>query len=349
MGKPKSTSYQSAILRKKAEKLLKKKILKTVPELSEAETIKLIHEVEVHQVELDLQNEELTRTISAAQDAIDLYDFAPSGYFSLSQEGEIIKLNFAGSQILGKENSQLINSKFGFFVSDDTKPVFNDFFRRLFDSQVKESCEVTLSINDNLPVHVHLTGIIAKNGEYCLVTMMDITERKQLEDALLNLVVLRAAGELERIQNEAELQQSKQRLEMAQVSSGAGIWDWDMVTHRLHWSKELFLLFGLDPLKDEATFETWGNIIHPDDKDIARFRIVQAIKDKTSLNSEYRVIYDGQVHWIIALGNTTYDESGRPVRMTGICMDITMRKQVEEALHESEVILPGSHCKQKAN
>lgn len=179
---------EAARLRQKAEELLKRKPLKTDSQISEAETLKLIHELDVHQIELELQNEELRLAKEQAEVAtekyIELYDFAPSGYFTLSKEGKIIELNLCGSQMLGKERSRLKNSSFGFFVSDDTKPIFNLFLGKVFDNIVKESCEVTLSSDGNLPIYVHVAGIVAGNGEYCHVTAIDITERKRAEENL---------------------------------------------------------------------------------------------------------------------------------------------------------------------
>jgi signal transduction histidine kinase len=176
---------EAAIMRAKAEMLLKKKSLKTSPQPPEVETLKLIHELEVHQIELELQNEELRHAWAMTEAANDkytgLYDFAPSGYFTLSKEGKIIELNRCGSIMLGKERTHLINSQFGFFVSNDTKPIFNLFLKNVFTSKAKESCEVTVSIADNLPMYVHITGIVMENGEQCLVTLVDITERELAE------------------------------------------------------------------------------------------------------------------------------------------------------------------------
>jgi PAS domain S-box-containing protein len=171
-------------LRQKAEEQLKKKEVKTVSKLSESDALKLVHELEVHQIELEMQNEELIAAISVAQDAIKLYDFAPTGYFTISKDGEIVRLNLNGAQLLGKERGYLVNARFGFFVSDDTKPIFNAFLENIFISKVKEQCEVTLSTNDNAPLYVHLSGIAIENEEHSLITMVDITERKRSEQAL---------------------------------------------------------------------------------------------------------------------------------------------------------------------
>ena len=185
----KGNKSDSAKLRQKAEKLLKKKTSKTALHISEAENLKLIHELEVHQIELELINEELTLAKEQAAEIAtekyaELYDFAPSGYFTLSREGKIIDLNLCGSQMLGKERSLLKNSLFGFFVSSETKPIFNLFLGKVFNDKVKETCEVTLSTNHNVQTYVYLTGIITENKEQCLVTAIDITERIKAEGYL---------------------------------------------------------------------------------------------------------------------------------------------------------------------
>lgn len=137
---------------------------------SNDETLEHAYELEVHQIELELQIEALFQERSVALDTsnkykvaaeiykdacekyTELYDFAPSGHFTLSREGEIIELNFSGSQMLGKERLFLKNRRFGIFVSNDTKPIFNHFLTRVFHSKAKETCKVTLTTNDNLPM-----------------------------------------------------------------------------------------------------------------------------------------------------------------------------------------------------
>jgi PAS domain S-box-containing protein len=181
----KNKTTESIALRKRAEEVLKNKSSKSGSELSESDTVKLLHELQVHQIELEMQNEELflanEKIALVAEEYSSLYDFAPTGYFSLSKAGEIIKLNLLGAKMLGRERFHLIGSRLGFFISDDTLPVFNIFFDKIFSQQIKESCEVTISTDENIIMHVYLTGIIIKDGEQCLLTMSDITERKQAE------------------------------------------------------------------------------------------------------------------------------------------------------------------------
>ena len=175
-------------LRQKAEKLLNKDPSTAASQLSAIETVKLIHELEIHQIELELQNEELILERSSAKEAAEkyteLYDFAPSGYFTLSNSGEIIELNLSGAKMLGKERSRLKNSHFLFFVSKDTKPIFTLFLDKVFYSRTKEICEVTLLAKDNPPMYIYLEGIVTGKVEQCHITAFDITDHKQAEEAL---------------------------------------------------------------------------------------------------------------------------------------------------------------------
>ena len=135
---------------------------------------------------------------------------------------------------------------------------------------------------------------------------------------------------------EAALRESEQRLDMAQHAAKAGVWDWNLLTGHIEWSKYMYDLFGLDPMLKVSSFDLWNSILHPDDRELAGLRIEKALTDQTTLNSDYRVIMpDGQIHWINAAGQGQYDAQGRPVRMIGICLDITERKQAEEALKEN--------------
>ncbi len=95
----------------------------------------------------------------------------------------------------------------------------------------------------------------------------------------------------------------------------------------------MFHLFGLDPQKDNASFETWEAVLHPDDRKSTVSRIDKALKEHSLMVNEFRVIHpDGQIRWISAMGRGLYDDQGRPLRMTGICLDTTGRKQSEEEL-----------------
>jgi len=133
--------------------------------------------------------------------------------------------------------------------------------------------------------------------------------------------------------HEEALQQAQERLEIAQRASRSGIWDWNIVTGKIVWSEELFRLFGVDQSASNASFESWRSALHPDDRLAAEDRILAAVRDHAQLFSEYRIIKpSGEERWIGAHGNTVYDTQGQPLRMTGICLDITERKRAEANL-----------------
>jgi PAS domain S-box-containing protein len=176
-------------LRNKAEVLLVNKKIETKAQLSEDESLKLIHELQVHQIELELQNEELIQAKEQAELAFEkyteLYDFAPNAYFTLTKNAEIVELNLAGAKMLGKERSQFQNNHFGLFVSNGSKAVFNNFIEKVFESFITENCEVTLLTKDNSKLYVYLTGIAKENESHCFVMAIDITHRKQMELELM--------------------------------------------------------------------------------------------------------------------------------------------------------------------
>ncbi|TDD97964.1 PAS domain S-box protein [Flavobacterium cellulosilyticum] len=179
-------STPASILRQKAEEIINNKTETAVNSLSDVEILKLIHELDVHQVELEMQNEELlfakNKAEAEAEKYTNLYDFAPSGYFTLSKEGKIIELNFKTAELLGKERSLLLKRQFNAFISDETRPKFNLFLEQLFDSKTKQNCEVILNNASNNPTYVHVSGIISDDEMHCFITMHDISQLKESEE-----------------------------------------------------------------------------------------------------------------------------------------------------------------------
>ncbi|MFH0871337.1 MAG: PAS domain-containing protein, partial [bacterium] len=136
----------AAKLRHHAEERLKRQRPEGRGRRTELEPARLIHELQVHQIELEMQNEELQRTRAQVEALLaqytDLYDFAPVGYFTLDRDGTIRQVNLTGARLLGVERSGLVNRRFGLFVSADSRPAFNAFLKKVFESQAKETCEL---------------------------------------------------------------------------------------------------------------------------------------------------------------------------------------------------------------
>jgi len=178
------------VIRQKAEELMEINQVKADSTYSEGDTLKLLHELQVHQIELELINEELVSANKkiehlAKEKYKELYDFAPSGYLTLSRDGEIVELNFVAAQLLGMERSLLINQRFDFFLSADTCLTFNLLLRDIWSGNVKKSCEVVLTSESKRPIHVNIDGAMDKTNSLCLLTLFDISKRKQAELDLL--------------------------------------------------------------------------------------------------------------------------------------------------------------------
>jgi PAS domain S-box-containing protein len=167
------------------------------------------------------------------------------------------------------------------------------------------------------------------------LNLMDDATQARKRAAAVN-AALQAEVE-ERRRAEQELRRTQEQLDLAQHSAGAGLWNWDIPGGSLQWSPELFELFGLDPQAAPASFAAWEQVLHPEDRAKAGERIDRAVREHAGLVSEYRIVRPkGEVRWIQAIGGTRYAADGRPLQMSGICLDITARREMEAALLESE-------------
>ena len=189
---PADRTSDTGELRRQAEAKLIENKKKTgpLPEL-ESEARRLVHELQVHQIELEMQNEELMQARAELEAALDqytsLYDFAPVGYFTLARDGQIQKANLAGAKLLGTDRSKLISRRFRQFVAIDSRLTFSTFLDKVFsmEGSNKEVCEVLLQGENTAARWVHIEAATdVPQNEVCRAVVVDITERKHAERAL---------------------------------------------------------------------------------------------------------------------------------------------------------------------
>jgi PAS domain S-box-containing protein len=183
----------------------------------------------------------------------------------------------------------------------------------------------------------------------------DISKRKRAEDELK-----KARDELERrvkertselsVANESLLAEIEERkatlrtlrkvrdsLSEAQRIARLGNWDWDIVNNRLHWSDEIYRIFGLKPQEFEATYEAFLRSVHPDDRRQVQEAVESALGDREPYSIDHRILLpDGSERMVHEQGEVAFDETGKAVRMMGTVQDITERKAVEEELIASQ-------------
>jgi PAS domain S-box-containing protein len=166
-------------------------------------------------------------------------------------------------------------------------------------------------------------------------------ERKQAAEALreaneiLELRVQERTAELETanelLRREIEwCQRIQERLELAQKAGKIGTFEWNIQSNAITWTAELEALYGLEPGSFNGRYDDWIQTLHSDDRSTTEKELWQAVKVGQGLDTEFRIICPtGEIRWIAVKSSLFHDLTGKPMRMIGIHMDITEKKQLE--------------------
>jgi PAS domain S-box-containing protein len=197
-------------LRRRAEYRLREQPATAAHAEIQADTQRILHELQVHQIELELQNEELQKAKDEVDAGLrkytDLYEHAPAGYYTLAADGTIQLMNLTGASMVGMERSQLIGRRFGVLVSPEHRPAFNSFLKRAFSVRNKLSGDFGLMSKGQFPQTVRIEAQRLPNGVECRAVVVDISEHRRAEEAQSRLDVATAANsklQLEIIRREA--------------------------------------------------------------------------------------------------------------------------------------------------
>ena len=178
-------------LRRRAEDRLKEeaKQSQAAGQQTAEEAQRLVHELQVHQIELELQNQELQETRRELEVGLeryaDLYDFAPMGYLTLARDGAIQDVNLTGARLLGMVRSRVVGARFSLFVSPEDRPAFNILLKNVFSSSARQVCDLKLCPEASAPLWVHIEAVVSNgSGSRCRALMIDTTERRRLQETL---------------------------------------------------------------------------------------------------------------------------------------------------------------------
>ena len=188
------SSERAGELRGRAEERLsgQRAKIQDTSELTSEEIRPLIHELEVHQIELERQNEELRQAqieLAEAHDRhVDLYDFAPIGYFISGEKGLIQEVNLPGATLLGMERRSLLNQPLTRFIVPEDQDLFYRHQRQAFSTQTRQMCELRMQKKNGASFYAQLESVVTSDSRYyphaLRVAVIDITERKQREQEL---------------------------------------------------------------------------------------------------------------------------------------------------------------------
>ena len=358
MKKPPAPSPTAAELRQRAEERLR--AAPPGPARDE-EAQRQLHELQVHQVELELQNEELLQSRAeleaSAEKSADLYDFAPVSYLTLDLAGVIHEANLTAATYLGVNRAQLLGRPFPRFLAPESSASFRAFLEKTATSDTRGTCEVTLPTAGGPPRCARLEGLAfadgAGAGRHCRLILHDITEHTResaeicrlLADSERNRRALLDSIEDLNLTHEA-LRSSEADMAEAQRIGHFGSWELELIdldphhANPLRWSDEVYRIFGLERPDFGATYEAFLAAVHPADRDRVEAAQRRVLAGKDNLNLDHRIVRpDGTVRWVRELAELKRDAAGRTTRLTGTVLDITERKRFEAEIERQHAEL----------
>ena len=264
-----------------------------------------------YRVELEQKVEELRRSQEELETSRNkyafLYDFAPAGYLTLDGDGIIKTVNLTGVQLLGAEADDLQGQSLEAFVASEDRPLFGSFIKKVFASGRKETCRVELLKGGRKTLHVRIEAMATAAGDECLVVLLDITERRQAEQALA---------------------ESEYNLAKAQSMTHVGSWSFDPHTAEIRASDELLRIMRL--IREETTPEAFASVVHPEDYDAVMEHLRLGVELGKSYEIEHRLQFgDGTTRWVFSIVEPSINSVGQVIKLYGTTQDITERKQAE--------------------
>jgi PAS domain S-box-containing protein len=255
----------------------------------------------------------------ALADLHNVIETIPDIVFALDTQGNLVKWNRRLGDVTGYSPEELLNKPALAFVPLEEQTRTAAAIQRVFTEGYAE-LDGQMLTKDLRTIPYHWTGALLKNaqGEPIGITGVgrDVSEKKKSEE---------------------ELTQQRRHLVDAQALAHLGSWGWDIDTGEVHWSDELFRIFGHEPGSIHVTHDTFLAALLPDDHDRVLAAINAALAGKMSYDIEYRIVRtNSEVRSIHARGDVYRDATGHPLSMAGTALDITERKRIEDALRASE-------------
>ena len=324
MAKQTTGTKPDEVLRARAKKFL----AKPGPELDKiplTEIQKLVQELQIHQVELDLQNEELRRSQGETEAALgkyaDLYDSAPIGYFTFNPQGVILEANLTGVRLLGLERGSLMGTPFLSHVVPAFRPEFTAHLHQVFATRARQFCTLQLVTSEGAPRYVTLESIAvpteAKRLAQCRSAVSDCTARQRAEE---------------------DLRRSEEKFHLLFDQAPLGYQSLDEAGRIIEVNQTWLDLMGYP--REEVLGRWFGDFLKPEAQGIFQegFTRLKADGELSSVDWEM-VRQDGTTIVASFNGRVIRDEQGKFLRTHCLFEDITARRQAERELKKSLSLL----------
>jgi len=307
-------------MRQKAEQVLKNKGSLAINAIMDIE--KLIEELNIYQIELEMQNNELMSTNLKLQNEQnkfhDLYFEAPIAYFTINETGNIIEINNAAAQLLEQPLHFFNHTSLFVYLEQSSKMVFNQFVKHVFEQQRVLDTELVFVNKDGVNIYTKVNAQSYFDEilglKLCRFAVTDISENIRISKALI---------------------ESEKRWKFALEGAGDGVWDWDLKNNQVYYSKQWKQMLGYQEYEIGNHLDEWKNRVHLDDLDKAIREVNRLISGETEMYmSVHRVMCkDKTYRWILDRGKIIeYGTDGTPIRIIGTHTDISDRKAIENEL-----------------
>ena len=323
MTEQETRTNQAAYTRKQAEEIARKNATQSPGNLAtmSPEAIQqTLQELRVHQIELELQNEQLRQRQEELDAAdvrfFDFYDLAPVGYVTVSEKGLILEANLTAAKLLGVGRSKLVKQLFSRYIlkEDGDLDIFSLHREKLFKNHTPQTWEMQMRTMDGTKFWAQIAALVvesANGAPICRIVMINITERKHLEGKIWKMRNILTEG---------------------QKIAHLGTFEYDAESKTTVWSEEEYRIYGIDPAEPSPTYEDMlAKSIYPEDADMLHKTFTNAAQNKSVYELEHRILCsDGSVRWVYNRAHPYVDNHGKLLRYIGATLDITERKQAED-------------------